>query len=242
MTTAEVCFWCGDSPTHSRDHVFPGCLFPDPMPEGVTPITVPACEAHNGRFSLDEEYFRDFILGGSYGHPQAKAIWDQKTTRALQRSPKYRAMLARDVYDADYRTASGIHLGKVTVLVAKADRIRLIFRKIITGLYFDEYSANLGFPAMNVYQLMKPSDLDPVRHVLGAMPIRRLGHIAYRFGRAIDEERAVLGIFFFFDHPGFMVITDAREPDLDDPLSAMKSAKPRSPLWTPKTDSRGSSS
>jgi hypothetical protein len=48
------CFWCGRLGAATKDHVFPCGLFPEPMPEGVTPITVPACRQHNGAFNLDD--------------------------------------------------------------------------------------------------------------------------------------------------------------------------------------------
>lgn len=230
----RVCFWCGEAAPVSRDHVFPRCLFPEPMPSDVIPITVPACERHNGAFSRHEEYFRDFILSGSYGHPQAKDLWDRKTTRALQRSPKYRAMLSRDVYDVEYQTRSGIHLGNVSVLVAKADRIELVFRKIIAGLYLNDYAATLGFPPMGVHQLLGRDALDPLRPAMETIPIRRIGHISFRFSRAADAHRAVLGIFFFFDRAAFAVYTDPREPDVADPLTVPATSRPPSAkVWTP---------
>ncbi len=51
--SAKICFWCGGPAPDTTDHVFPRCLFPDPMPPDVVPLKVPACRRHNGAFSRD---------------------------------------------------------------------------------------------------------------------------------------------------------------------------------------------
>lgn len=152
------CFWCGSVATDTADHVFPRCLFPAPMPDDVVPITVPACSIHNGAFSKHEEYFRDFLLGSSYAHPDARRIWDEKTVRALRRSPKYRSMLARDVHDVEVKSASGVFLGEVSVLTADMYRINLVLRKIVSGLYYNDLGQVLGFPRMGVHQILTKED------------------------------------------------------------------------------------
>jgi hypothetical protein len=216
------------------DHVFPRCLFPDPMPDDSAPLmTVPACTRHNGAFSRDEEYFRDFVLGQSYNDSDAKALWDGKTRRALQRSPKYQALLASQVHDLDVRTPAGILLGKLPVMVADRERVHLVFRKIVTGLYLHEYGVTLGFPPMNVHQMREPADLEPVRSLLESMPLRVLGPVTYRYARTIDEPRAVIGAFFFFGHAAFVVMSDPTHPDEADPLGSPRTSQPTSGLWTP---------
>ena len=90
--TSKKCYWCGAPSATEVDHVFSANLFLKPRPSNL--ITVPACSAHNRMFSLDEEYFRDFILGSSYAHPEARKIWQTKTRRTLHKKPSYRAMLA----------------------------------------------------------------------------------------------------------------------------------------------------
>jgi hypothetical protein len=230
----RVCFWCGgDAPT-SKDHVFPRNLFPEPMPPDVSPITVPACDRHNGAFSQDEEYFRDFVVGASYSHPDAREIWDAKSVRAFQRSPKYRDMLARDLHDVDYTTRGGIFLGKVSVMTAQAERIQVVLRKIVTGLYYRDFETTLGFPAMRFGQLLSTEDFEPFRPVAATMQKRELGPITFAFDRASDAPRGVVAILFFYGLICFVVISDPREPDVEDPLDAPPKEPPK--LWTPPED------
>lgn len=235
MDADLVCFWCGESAPSSRDHVFPRNLFPEPMPADVTPITVPACERHNRAFSRDEEYFRDFVVGASYSHPDAREIWDAKSVRAFQRSPKYRDMLARDLHDVDYKTRGGIFLGRASVMTAQAARVRVVLRKIVTGLYYSDFGTTLGFPAMRFGQLFTTEDFEPFRGVAAAMQKREVGPVKFAFDRASDEPRGVVGILFFFGLLCFIVISDPRDPDVADPLITTPD-EGASKLWTPNED------
>jgi hypothetical protein len=205
------------------------------MPTDVVPITVPACAQHNGAFSKDEEYFRDFVVGASYSNPDARKIWDEKTLRAIHRSPRYREMLARDVSDVDYKTRGGLFLGRVSVMTPDAERIALVLRKIVSGLYLHDFGTTLGLPSMRFVQLSEPSDLDPFRTVIAAMQERRVGPVTFAFDRASDEPRGVAGVFFFYGRVAFGVISDPRDPDVDDPLDAPPT-KSASQLWTPEED------
>jgi hypothetical protein len=100
------CYWCGSSDPRGRDHVFPANLFASPRPGNL--ITVPACDLHNRVFSRDEEYFRDFILSGSYSQPEARRLWDEKTVSAIRRKPSYRALLAGQLQRLELRTPAGL--------------------------------------------------------------------------------------------------------------------------------------
>lgn len=228
----RVCFWCGAEAPKTRDHVFPRCLFPDPMPAEVEPLTVPACEKHNHAFSLHEEYFRDFVLSSSYAHPEARAIWDEKTTRALQRSPKYRAMLAKAVHEVDVTSGGGVFLGRVSVVAGKVDRVNLVLRKILNGLYFAAYGECLKFPELTAIQIRQSSEFAPFEKMFDTLPLGRQGHIRYKFARTDEEPRATLGAFFLFEKVFFLVVTDPRDGEVDDPLK-LGAAPPPSDLWTP---------
>lgn len=105
-----MCFWCGEDAPTSKDHVFPRNLSRSQYRPRSYRSRLPLACATRG-VQQDEEYFRDFVVGASYRDPDARKIWDEKTLRALQRSPRYREMLARDVSDVDYRTRGGLFLG-----------------------------------------------------------------------------------------------------------------------------------
>ena len=229
------CFWCGRPGAATKDHVFPRGLFPEPMPEGVTPITVPACRQHNGAFNLDEEYFRDFVVGAAYEHPEARQIWDVRTVSALEKKPKYRALLASQLQDFEVRSDTGLYLGTGSMMHADPRRIELVLRKIVTGLVFRESGNVLGFPAFYFQQILKNDDLAPWRSLLPSLEVRRLGHIVYRFGQAVDEPRGVVGLFMFFDRVLFATCTFPRDPDVPDPLQARKGRERLRRSWTPNS-------
>lgn len=56
----EECYECG-APKTSSEHVPPECFFPDGYNSGL--LTVPSCDDHNSKLSLDVEYTRNIICG-----------------------------------------------------------------------------------------------------------------------------------------------------------------------------------
>ena len=168
------CFWCGRPGAATKDHVFPRGLFPEPMPEGVTPITVPACRQHNGAFNLDEEYFRDFVVGAAYEHPEARQIWDVRTVSALEKKPKYRALLASQLQDFEVLSDTGLYLGTGSMMHADPRRIELVLKKIVTGLVFRESGNVLGFPAFYFQQILtrRPGALEVSAPLVGGSATR----------------------------------------------------------------------
>jgi hypothetical protein len=228
----DRCFWCGapDPPEGSRDHVFPKNLFLPPRPEGL--ITVPACKDHNGVFSQDEEYFRDFVLASSYSHPEGRRLWDTRTRSALAKKPAYRARIAAELRKFEIRTAGGVFLGTIDALIADAPRINAVIRKMVRGLYYHLYAEPLGPVSFTIEQVRPDRSLPPAAiGVLRGLPGRTdIGHVVYRFARAPDMPEAVAGWLAFFGRVGFFVIGVPGEHDdrLDLPPRRRRRA-----LWLP---------
>ena len=85
-----VCVYCGALSPQTRDHVPPACLFPRPRPTDL--VTVPACEACNAAFSMDDEYFRLAMLASATDHPQGAIAWTE-AMRSLRKRPNLRRLL-----------------------------------------------------------------------------------------------------------------------------------------------------
>jgi hypothetical protein len=225
----DRCFWCGADNPGERDHVFPESLFLEPRP---SLITVPACGLHNRVFSLDEEYFREFVLASSYSHPEARVLWQTKTRSALRRKPSYRAMLAAQLRRLEMRTAGGIYLGVLDALIADAVRINNVVRKIVRGLYYHHYKEPLGPADWTIDQVRADRPLPPaaVALVRGMPQAIDVGHVRYRFARAPDEPGAVAGAVRFFGRVFFVLIGVPSERDdrLDLPTRTR-----RGRLWLP---------
>jgi hypothetical protein len=233
----ERCYWCGVDGPSERDHVFPASLFLEPRP---TLITVPACKLHNRVFSLDEEYFRDFILASSYSHPEAKLLWQTKTRSTLRRKPSYRAMLAAQLRKLGMKTAGGVFLGFLDALIADPSRINSVLRKMARGLYYHQHSEPLGPVEWTIDQVRADRPLPPaaIELVRSLPPPIDVGHIRYRFGRPPDELGALGAAIRFFDRVLFIIIGI---PSEHDDRGNVPTSLRRRGLWLPRQpDTQGS--
>lgn len=207
------CYWCGTSDPRGRDHVFPASLFASPRPANL--ITVPACDLHNGVFSRHEEYFRDFILSGSYGHPEARRLWNEKTVSAIRRKPSYRALLAGQLQRLELRTPAGLSLGALVSLAGDRERVRMVLRKIVRGLFYHHAGEPMG-PMRLVYDQGRGDRPPPesVADVVRALPRFDVGHVRYWYGGAAENPVVVMGAVSFFSR--MMFVFGTRPDAIDD--------------------------
>lgn len=81
-----ACVYCA-APAITRDHVPPKALLEEPWPPNLR--TVPACEACNGSWSLDEQYLALVLAQiGHVPHLMAKLEPGGTADRALQGAPR----------------------------------------------------------------------------------------------------------------------------------------------------------
>jgi len=203
----RVCYWCGAQNPTERDHIFPRNLFQEPRPQL---LTVAACTSHNRVFSDDEEYFREFMVGGSYGHPEARALWESKSRVKFRRSRRYASMLLSQVAQRKVRSRAGLFLGHLYTFHPDGSRIQRVFRKMIRGLYSNHHgeTRSLGPISMKLWQhsLLSPIPKD-IFVLLSQTRTTPVGHVRYRF--AASEEPAegqpvALGTVHFFDRMHFV--------------------------------------
>lgn len=231
------CYWCGHDDPTGHDHVFPRSLFAPPRPANL--ITVPACDCHNGVFSRDEEYFRDFILSGSYGHPEARRLWREKTVGSIRRKPSYRALLAGQLQRLEFRTPAGLSLGSLVSLTGDRERLRTVLRKIARGLFYHHSGEPMG-PMRLVFDQVRGDRRPPdsVADVVRTLPTYDVGHVRYWYGGAAENPAVAMGAVSFFARMMFVFGTrpDAIDDRADLPRDRRRSA---GGLWLPE---RGSSS
>ena len=229
------CYWCGSSDPRGRDHVFPANLFASPRPGNL--ITVPACDLHNRVFSRDEEYFRDFILSGSYSQPEARRLWDEKTVSAIRRKPSYRALLAGQLQRLELRTPAGLSLGSLVSLAGDRERVRTLLRKVVRGLFYHHAGEPMG-PMRIVYDQVRGDRPPPdsVADIVRALPRFDVGHVRYWYGGAAENPAVVMGAVSFFSR--MMFVFGAR-PDTRDDRADLPRERRRSGggLWLPERES-----
>jgi hypothetical protein len=84
------CLYCGGA-TESRDHVPSRVLLDEPYPENL-PV-VPACDACNGSYSLDEQYFACLVECARTG--SLDAVQRPKIIRILRENPALAERISR---------------------------------------------------------------------------------------------------------------------------------------------------
>ena len=144
----EKCAYCREEKGATRDHVISRALFPEKY-DTTNPIIVPSCRECNNGFSIDEEYFRQFLNIFSMEHSkESEDIFNTKIRRSIERRPKigHKAMSKMEL--VNLYTKGGIYLGKKTkVRISDKDWIRYynVLDKYIKGLFFHEF--NMPMPA-----------------------------------------------------------------------------------------------
>lgn len=90
--TFSICYMCA-APATSDEHVPPRCLFPaqKDIPSGVDLrkqlISVPSCDAHNGKKSKDDEYLLLALLMNISNNQTAQNHALTKVRRSVKRNP-----------------------------------------------------------------------------------------------------------------------------------------------------------
>ena len=113
------CVYCA-GPTETRDHVPSKVLLDEPYPENL-PV-VPACEACNQAFSLDEEYLACLVDCALTGSASPDEVHRHKVRGALARKPALVSMLTKARKEADTGVAFVVDVDRVRNVVLKLAR------------------------------------------------------------------------------------------------------------------------
>lgn len=131
----KTCFMC-DEPATTKDHIPPKCFFPEQKDTGTdykkNLITVPACNTHNLRTSLDDEY----LLGIVAFHWRNNPVAYTHSTTKIKRAMRYR----KQYYDLFF--GEGKHQilywqnEKLVTVPIDISRFIASMQKMARGIYF----------------------------------------------------------------------------------------------------------
>ena len=131
----ERCAYCGRildaSRTKTRDHVFPQNLYPLSRRGTYAPITVPACNCCNQRWSDHEEHFRNVVNSAGDFNPAAEEVWFGKIKRSLSR-PAGKRRIRELLNITEAVQANGAT--RLKIYPAEDPRVLDVIRKIVVGL------------------------------------------------------------------------------------------------------------
>lgn len=113
------CVYCW-GPTQTRDHAPSKVLLDEPYPENL-PV-VPACEACNHSFSLDEEYLACLVDCALPGVASPDVVHRPKVRGALVQQPALVSLLTQARQEADAGVAFSVDVGRVRHVVLKLAR------------------------------------------------------------------------------------------------------------------------
>lgn len=151
-----------DAPATTDDHIPPKCIFPVQRDAGVDYrkdlITVPACENHNLRTSLDDEYLMGML---AFHWRNNQAAYKQSTTkvkRALRRSKRY-----YDLFFGEGKNQLLFWNGEQLITApVDIDRFDSSMRKVARGIYYKHFDSKwLGDIGILPVSLTAIYDRDP---------------------------------------------------------------------------------
>ncbi len=169
---AKPCFYCG-GPATSVDHVPPRCFFPKDkdLPADVAAvrknlITVPACDAHNGKYSSDDE-IASLVVRLPY---QANALGQQdflkKGFRTIEKS--------KGVVPSLFQKIEVLQLPdgrEVPTIEFDAMRVNRVMERVARGLFFHDFGRcwTLELSVVSDGPLMPDLSLSPMQPAIRAL-------------------------------------------------------------------------
>jgi hypothetical protein len=150
-----------DAPATTKDHIPPKCIFPEQKDVGVdyrkNLITVPACDNHNLRTSLDDEYLLGILAFHWRNNQSAYKQSTTKIKRALRRNKRY--------YDLFFGKDPQLLFWNGEQLVAAPvdiNRFNSSMQKIARGIYFNHFNSKwLGDVGIQPMSLIAIYNRDP---------------------------------------------------------------------------------
>jgi hypothetical protein len=90
---SKLCYLCGQTNADTKDHIPPRRVFPE-IPMGQL-LTVPAHTSCNGKFSEDDELFRNLVIAASSRTPEGLKAWDKQVVPSWKENPGAKQQLQK---------------------------------------------------------------------------------------------------------------------------------------------------
>ncbi len=170
----STCYMC-DAPATSREHVPPKCIFPDAAEFRKNLITVPSCDEHNLRKSMDDELLRQIIACAPGNNDLCLSVVEGGVIPALERRPHIVDTFLpnlRRVQLGDYESAS---------YKIPFPRFKSCIGAIVRGLFYADTGEKLlleldvGWGPLFPPDFTKPPFFEPIRRAEQALPPMRRG-------------------------------------------------------------------
>lgn len=200
VNNMSKCYMCDDEGI-TREHAPPLSFFPAGYRTDL--ITVPSCNLHNTKNSMDVEYVRNVIVFLQGGNSRAEEIF-LKAERSIGKSPK---LFSRTFSEFKAEIVKGEETGSFRIDLG---RVEEIMRAIAFAMYFNDhgkrydgewriFSPSLG-TEQSVYQ-NEPDGWGQFREMLdsiqyGDMPVSEPEVFKYAIYKW-DEERFIYRFVFY---------------------------------------------
>jgi hypothetical protein len=154
----------------SVEHVPPKCLFPEQKDVGAdykkNLITVPSCDAHNLKKSLDDEYILGIIAFHWRNNQLALQQSTTKIERALRRNKRYFDLFfGEGKHQMLFWEGQQLVTGPVDI-----NRFNSSMEKIARGIYFSHFNQKwLGKVDIQPLSLLPIYDKDPNHPIITAL-------------------------------------------------------------------------
>lgn len=203
------CIYCNKEIADTIDEVPSRGLFPNP--KIVQFIKIPACKNCNKGFSLDEEFFRNFVCGVGYEHSDnAKLLLSTKIKRSIIRRPKLAWSLLEKMFPINLYAENGVFIGlKTGICLNKqdGDRISSVLTKYIKGLFYYHFHKRLTDDhEVKIFHLKEKDILSLIKNI----QINRVGKFSdvfsYGYAHAPNTQISIWLLMFFEKFP-FLAFT-----------------------------------
>lgn len=207
----KLCIYCQKAVADTQDHVPPKLLFPKPRPGNLA--TVPCCNICNGRFEMDDEYFRLTLTSRLEVSSNREAVSANTTAiRGLDRAESEGFRFAF--------MSSIVAISPAGDPVREQDnsRVQATVTRIIKGLFYHqtgrplprEYEAN-AFEVEDTPEMMPPQ-LYEVWETLKTCPQQDIRNMfSYRFYVMSANPNCSWWLMQFYESILFMGLTRRTE-------------------------------
>jgi hypothetical protein len=141
----KICYFC-DSPSTSREHVPPQCIFPEQkdVPDGANfrknLITVPSCDAHNSEKSEDDTYLMMVLVSYFQNNEAAHNQIISKVVRAWTKDRTLAKTVVKNLQQV--KVAGKLH----HAYEIDTDRFNRSLELIAHGLHFHTFKSRATYP------------------------------------------------------------------------------------------------
>lgn len=179
-------------------------------------MTVPACDACNSAFKLDDEYFRTFLVSNAnaYGDPTARGLWNRKIIGSKNAGP-IRNMLRNSSLPIELKTQAGLWIGNSVAISFDAKRVARIAARIVLGLWW-HHQRTIPTDGIAIRAGMVRG-FNGLEEILARCQRHQIGDAAFRYacGVPVEDQEQSCWFMEFYSTMRFFVLATRISFDSD---------------------------